>query len=159
MEVKPRLLYIDDEADNLIVFKRAFDKDFDVTTALSADEALALLEKGDEFSIIVSDQRMPDVTGVEFFQKIQKDKGATRILLTGYADMQAIIDAINHGRIYFYCTKPWNRDELKLTLAKALEYFHLSSKGRMLDKLSSHMEELANLNRSSLEVIDQINRS
>jgi response regulator RpfG family c-di-GMP phosphodiesterase len=158
METKPRLLYIDDEVDNLTVFKRTFNKEFDVTTAISAKDALALLEDGEDFCIIVSDQKMPDITGAQFFQKIQADK-ATRILLTGYADMQAIIDAVNQGRIYFYCTKPWNREELKLTLAKALEYFHLSSKGRMLDKLATYVKEMANLNKSSLEVIDQINKS
>src|SRR5579859_3218347 len=107
MDVKPRMLYVDDEPENLIVFKAAFNKDFEVVTATSAIEALAMLEKEADFNIIVSDQRMPEMTGVEFFQKIQEDKDGTRILLTGYADMQAIINAINQGKIYYYCTKPW----------------------------------------------------
>ena len=157
MDVKPRMLYVDDEPENLIVFKAAFNKDFEVVTATSAIEALAMLEKEADFNIIVSDQRMPEMTGVEFFQKIQEDKDGTRILLTGYADMQAIINAINQGKIYYYCTKPWSRDELKLILAKALEYFQLTSKNKLLAKLMNNVGELESLNRSSLSVIEKIN--
>ncbi len=132
-------------------------KDFEIVTVTSAHEALALLENGANFSIIVSDQRMPEMTGVEFFQKIEEDKESTRILLTGYADMQAIIDAVNHGKVYYYCTKPWSRDELKLIFAKALEFFHLTSKNKLLRNLMNNMGELESLNRSTLSVIEKIN--
>lgn len=157
MNSKPRMLYVDDEAENLVVFKAAFNKDFEITTVTSALEALALLEKGEEFNIIVSDQRMPEMTGVEFFQKIQEGKDGTRILLTGYADMQAIIDAVNHGKIYYYCTKPWSREELKLILTKALQFFQLNNKNKLLAKLKDKVSELESINRSSLSVIEKIN--
>lgn len=118
--MKYKLLYIDDEEDNLIVFSSAFRRDFDVMTCTSGAEALALLENN-RFDLVVSDQRMPNMTGAQVFARInQQDPDAVKILLTGYSDTAALIDAVNEGKIYHYCTKPWTKDQLKGIFDKAI---------------------------------------
>ena len=98
MEKKINVLYIDDEADNLTSFRATFRREFNITTAESADEAVEVLEK-EEIHVILSDQRMPKVTGIEFFENIQKVfPDPIRILITGYTDINAVIDAINRGQ-------------------------------------------------------------
>jgi response regulator RpfG family c-di-GMP phosphodiesterase len=154
---KPKLLYVDDEADNLLVFKKAFNRDFEISTNVSAVAALEILET-ETFDIIVSDQRMPEMTGVSFFQQIneKKMKGA-RLLLTGYSDMQAIIDAVNKGHIYSYCTKPWSADELKLTLKMAYEHSKISqSSNQFSPDVARELREIQKHNEASLEILKNI---
>lgn len=117
------LLYVDDEENNLISFKATFRLKYNVSTAISADEAMKILETK-AFEIIITDQRMPQMTGVEFLEKvIEKYIDPMRILLTGYADMNAVIDAVNKGKIYHYLSKPWNEEELDNTILKAYEVY------------------------------------
>ena len=113
------VLYVDDEPDNLFSFQATFRLTFKVFTASSGDEALSLLETRG-FHVIISDQRMPQMTGVELFEKIQeKYPDPIRVLLTGFADMNAVIDAVNKGKIFHYLTKPWNEEELTMTIQRA----------------------------------------
>lgn len=113
------VLYVDDEPDNLFSFQATFRLTFKVFTASSGEEALSLLEKRG-FHVIISDQRMPQMTGVELFGKIQeKYPDPIRVLLTGFADMNAVIDAVNKGKIFHYLTKPWNEEELTMTIQRA----------------------------------------
>lgn len=120
---KITILYVDDEENNLFSFKAAFRIKYQVFTAISGDEALKLLENK-PVNIIISDQRMPNMTGVEFLEKvIAKFPDPVRILLTGYADMGAVVDAINKGKIFHYLTKPWNEEELDITINRAYEAF------------------------------------
>jgi len=116
---KISVLYVDDEQDNLFSFMATFRLKYKVLTALNAEEALKQLENK-MFHVVISDQRMPQMTGVEFFEKMQeKYPDPIRVLLTGYADMNAVIDAVNKGKIFHYLSKPWNEEELTGTIEKA----------------------------------------
>lgn len=126
------ILYVDDEVHNLNAFKASFRRIFNVFTAESAMDAYEIL-KSQNINIVVSDQRMPVMTGVEFLQSIIPHyPDPIRILLTGYADISAVIDAINKGQVYLYITKPWQEEELKLNLEKAFEIFTLRKENKLL---------------------------
>ena len=127
-----RVLYIDDEENNLKSFKANFRRDFEIYTAISA-EAAALLMKTNEIDIIISDQRMPNMTGVEFFNSIlDTHPDPIRILITGYADIEAVINAINRGQVHKYITKPWNEVELKILIEKSFEVLSLRKQNKKL---------------------------
>jgi response regulator RpfG family c-di-GMP phosphodiesterase len=122
-----------------------------VFTATSAEEAEEVLAK-QEIHIIVSDQRMPKMTGIEFFESIlDKYPEPIRMLLTGYADINAVIDAINKGQVYKYFSKPWNDDELKQNIDKAYEVYSLRKENKELTaKLLDVNEKLEFLLRQKL---------
>ncbi|GIV32602.1 MAG: hybrid sensor histidine kinase/response regulator [Chitinophagales bacterium] len=121
---KPKILYLDDEPNNLITFKAAFRREYDIQTATSAEEALSLMDQH-LFEVVISDQRMPGMTGVEFFKALfEKYPLPVRILLTGYADIESVIKAINEGHVYRYITKPWNEADLRLAINNALQLYH-----------------------------------
>ncbi|OGQ34433.1 MAG: hypothetical protein A3F16_05575 [Deltaproteobacteria bacterium RIFCSPHIGHO2_12_FULL_43_9] len=123
--MKPRILIIDDEKNIVDALKRLFRRDYDVDTALSADDGLALLEKN-SYHLVICDQRMPGLTGVQFFARAKEIQPETiRVLLTGYADIQSVIDAINRGEIYRYISKPWDVDEIKALVAQGVETYNL----------------------------------
>ncbi len=141
---KARILYIDDEIENLKVFKSVFKGDFDVTIEEFPLNAISLV-KNSTFDIIVADQRMPALTGVKFFEEISSIIGnsTVKILLTGFSDMEAIIEAINRGRIYYYCTKPWKKEQLKAIFLKALEHINLVKRNEtLIENLSRSVKEL-----------------
>ncbi len=119
-EGKPNILYIDDEPDNLTVFKIAFRRYYNILTSTTAAEGLEILQKN-KIHVVVTDQRMPDMTGVEFLTLIPAEPYVTRILLTAYTETQALIDAVNDGHIFRYINKPWKLDDLKQTLDNAVE--------------------------------------
>ena len=122
---KVKVLYIDDEINNLEAFKANFRKIYDIQIASSAAEGLKILEESD-IEIIITDQRMPEMTGVEFLESIVESyPNPMRILLTGYADMQALIEGVNRGQIYRYINKPWNEEELKMFVNQAFEVYCL----------------------------------
>jgi response regulator RpfG family c-di-GMP phosphodiesterase len=128
------VLYVDDEVHNLNAFRAAFRRDFNVLTAESAKHALDIL-KSNAIQVIVTDQRMPVMTGIEFLESIIEEyPDPIRILLTGYADISAVIDAINKGQVYLYITKPWHESELKLNLEKAFELFALRKENKRLNE-------------------------
>lgn len=119
------VLYVDDEAGNLTAFRATFRREFQVHTATSAEEGLALLEQH-PVHVVISDQRMPGTTGSQFLAQVRDKYPRTiRMLLTGYSDMEAVVDAINKGGIYSYCTKPWDPNDLKLRIEQAFEVHHL----------------------------------
>ncbi|HEY0056765.1 MAG TPA: response regulator [Pedobacter sp.] len=141
-ENKITVLYVDDEENNLISFKANFRIKYNVLTALSGDEAMSILEKK-HVDVIITDQRMPNMTGVEFLEKVlEKNEEPMRILLTGYADMNAVVDAVNKGKIFHYLSKPWNEEELDMTIKRAYEVY--------LQKL-----ELKNMNEKLVVSNDQ----
>ncbi|MBC9910326.1 MULTISPECIES: response regulator [Chitinophaga] len=145
------ILYIDDEIHNLNAFKASFRRLYNVFTATSAEEAVKLLEE-QEFHIIISDQRMPKMTGIEFFESIlEKYPEPIRMLLTGYADINAVVDAINKGQVYKYFSKPWNEEELKHNIEKAFEVYSLRKENKELTaKLLDVNEKLEFLVRQKL---------
>ena len=131
---KIKVLYIDDEINNLTAFKANFRKLYDVYIAESAAEGRKILES-EEIEIVLTDQRMPEITGVEFLESIIPDfPNPIRILLTGYTDMQALIDAVNKGQIYRYINKPWDEEELKMFINQAFELYTLRKENADLTK-------------------------
>ena len=131
---KINVLYIDDEKGNLTAFKAVFRRDFNVFIAESAKDGKQILEENN-IEIILTDQRMPKMTGVEFLQSIIKDfPNPIRILVTGYSDIDAVINAVNKGQIYKYITKPWNNEVLKTTISQAYEVYSLRKENKELTK-------------------------
>jgi response regulator RpfG family c-di-GMP phosphodiesterase len=128
------ILYVDDEVNNLHSFKAAFRRDFNVFTAESAAEGRKILDT-EVIEVIVTDQRMPGMTGVEFLESIiPVYPDPIRILLTGYTDIQAVIDAINKGQVYHYLTKPWEEQQLRNIINKAYEVYSLRAENKELMK-------------------------
>jgi class 3 adenylate cyclase len=129
---KFNILYVDDEEQNLTSFRAAFRRHFTVFTAINAREGLRIIRET-PIHLIVTDQRMPEMTGVQFLEAVIPEcPDAVRMILTGFSDIDAIIKAINTGRVYRYVTKPWNETELKMTLDAALDYYSLQAKNRKL---------------------------
>lgn len=119
------VLIVDDEKDNLEALRRLLRHEFQVVTSDSGIDALKLI-RNQEFAVIVSDQRMPEITGVDLLEKAKQIRPEmTRILLTGYTEVESVIGAINRGNIYRYVAKPWDPDDLKITLRQAAESFRL----------------------------------
>lgn len=133
-ENKLSVLYVDDEINNLQSFKAAFRRDFLIYTAASAKEGMKILNEV-PIQIIITDQRMPEMSGVEFLEQIIPIyPDPIRILLTGYSDIQAVIDAINKGQVYHYITKPWDEEQLRNIIKKSLEVYALRGENKELVK-------------------------
>lgn len=144
MSLRPdriRVLFVDDEEGNLKAFKSTFRRDWDVFIAASGAAALELLEQ-EPVHVIVSDQRMPGMTGSEFLAIArERHPRAMRMLLTGYADLEAVVQAVNEGGIYAYATKPWDANDLKLRIEQAYEIQQLrEDKDKLLDQYKQVFE-------------------
>lgn len=140
------ILYVDDEPHNLTAFKASFRRLFNIFTAESAAEGRKILEEQD-IQIIITDQRMPVTTGIEFLESVIPDfPDPIRILLTGYSDINAVIDAINKGKVYKYIQKPWMEDDLRINIEKAAEIFMLRKENKELTQrliaANAHLESL-----------------
>tara|TARA_R110000868_G_scaffold14660_1_gene67838 strand:+ start:244 stop:708 length:465 start_codon:yes stop_codon:yes gene_type:complete len=147
-----RILYIDDEENNLQAFKANFRRDFKLFTALSGAEGLEIFKREKDLNIILTDQRMPNMTGIEFLEEVQKiNPEPMRILITGYSDINAVIDAINRGQVYRYFNKPWHYDDLKATILAAHEVFSLRRQNKeLVDELARANDQLEFLLRQKL---------
>lgn len=129
---KHKILIIDDEAANLRLLRRVLGDEYSTFAAQSGQEGLEIL-KDEDVVLIITDQRMPGMSGVQVLEASQKIRpDAIKILLTGYTDIQALIDAINSGNVYKYIQKPWDAEDLKLTVKRALETFDLRQKNQQL---------------------------
>jgi class 3 adenylate cyclase/FixJ family two-component response regulator len=136
------VLYVDDEENNLNSFRAALRRNYNIYTALSGEEGLEILSKTD-IHVIVTDQRMPHMTGVQFLQHIPDAQDNVKIILTGFSDMESIIEAINTGKVYRYITKPWDKDELKITIDNAIETVMLRRDNKhLIQELREHNEQL-----------------
>lgn len=121
---KLKLMVVDDEPDNLDLLYRTFRRDFQVYKADSALSALQVLDEQGEMAVIISDQRMPEMNGTEFLGKtVERFPDTIRILLTGYTDVEDLVEAINSGQVFKYITKPWNPEELKSVINQASETY------------------------------------
>jgi two-component system, sensor histidine kinase and response regulator len=140
---KIAVLYIDDESNNLLSFQATFRRKYKVFLANSPAEGMGILNK-EHVHVIIADQRMPQSTGVEFFQIVRKaHPHPIRILLTGYTDAEAIIDAINKGEIYRYIKKPWDEFELQNAIQNAYEIYITKEKlNRKISELEKTNDEL-----------------
>src|SRR6266850_3234655 len=149
------VLYVDDEENNLNSFRAALRRHYNIFTALSGEEGMEILAKND-IHVIVTDQRMPNMTGVQFLQHIPSDQDNIRIILTGFTDMESIIEAINTGKVYRYITKPWDKDELKITIDNALETVMLRRNNKKLIlELQVHNEVLEKKVKQRTEEIEK----
>lgn len=147
------LLLVDDEPSNLSALARILDKDYQILTANDGQEALEVVKQraaSEPIHLIVSDQRMPKLTGVEFLKEtIPITPKTIRIILTGFTDIDAIISSINEGQIYKFITKPIEPQDLLLTIQRALETYELEAKNvLLLEQLKASNEQLANYNRT-----------
>jgi response regulator RpfG family c-di-GMP phosphodiesterase len=114
MKTKPKILYIDDEEKNLVLFKNSFRREFDIFIADSAQKGIKLIENTD-FDVIITDQRMPEMTGVEFLKEVQKrfeKVPPNRLIISGYSDQEAIDEAFDKYQLYQLIQKPWEREEV-----------------------------------------------
>jgi PAS domain S-box-containing protein len=139
--VKERVLVVDDEPQVLVALEDLLTEQFSVVKTASAESALDLIEREGNFAVVITDQRMPGMTGDELLSRLGGSSDAMRILLTGFADLSAVIRSINDGRIYAYVTKPWNPVDLELKVKRAAEQFRLT---RDLDNERRLLHELLN---------------
>ena len=121
-----KLMVVDDEPDNLDLLYRTFRRDFEVYKADSGFAALELLEQVGEMAVIISDQRMPRMNGTEFLSRtVEQFPDTIRIVLTGYTDVEDLVEAINSGKVFKYITKPWDSNELKSVVTQAAETYRV----------------------------------
>lgn len=123
---KAKMLVVDDEPDNLDLLYRTFRRDFQVLKAESGVRALEMLASEGEVAVIISDQRMPEMKGTEFLSRtVPQFPDTMRIILTGFTDVEDLVEAINSGQVYKYITKPWDPNELKAVVQRAAETYEL----------------------------------
>lgn len=147
-----KLLIVDDEMANLRLLERLFSNEYQCLTASSGVEAIRLLEQHD-VALLITDQRMPEMTGIDLLKRsAQLRPHMVRILLTGYTDVEALVEAINCGLVYMYFTKPWNNEDLKLKVSRAREHYE-NNKNR--NSLSSTNDRLLSLlKETQLAIVD-----
>ncbi len=145
--MKYNLLIIDDEVEITKALTRQFRRDYNVFSTTNAEEGFAILER-ENIQVVLSDQRMPGMTGTDFFSKI-KDKypDALKLLLTGYSDIEAVINAINEGQVFRYVTKPWDPAELDSIVKEAFEKYELITNNKRL---------VNNLNEANLNLEEKV---
>ena len=158
--MKYKILIVDDEPSNLRTLERLFRNEYEVLAAASAVEALSLLQQHD-VALLISDQRMPEMSGIELMARTVKLRPhMVRILLTGYTDISSLIEAINSGHVYKYVTKPWANDDLLVTVARALEHYEtIRSRHNLLmtnERLRTRLAEIAELALSDDEPLLQM---
>ncbi len=131
---KDAILYIDDEKENLDSFEFIFSRDYNIFTTQVVEEGFEII-KNNTIKAVIADQRMPELTGVEFLSQVKHtNPDILRIILTGYIDEGSILNAINKSEVFRYITKPWNREEIKLTLDNAIELYNLKTENKTLLK-------------------------
>ncbi|MEO9960635.1 MAG: PAS domain S-box protein, partial [Nisaea sp.] len=150
-DVLRRVLVVDDEKQVVAAIEDLLEDDFEVVTATSAKKALKIVEDDPSFAVILSDQRMPGVSGDEFLARARELTFATRVLITGYADFDAVVRAINDGKVFAYVSKPWDPEGLKVTVHHAVEMFEAT---RALSEERSYMQALMNSSTESITIKD-----
>jgi response regulator RpfG family c-di-GMP phosphodiesterase len=128
------ILYVDDEKGNREAFKASFRRNYTIHAVETAEEGLKVLENN-TINIVITDQRMPKMTGAEFLTSIVNvHPEPMRMIMTGYADLNAVIDAVNNGKVYKYLTKPWDADQLKMIIDEAYNTYSLQQQQKKLLK-------------------------
>jgi len=136
------VLYVDDEEHNLISFAATFRKEYKIFTAKSGTEGLDIV-RNNPIQLVITDQRMPEMTGIQFLEKvIPESPDAIRMILTGFSDIEVIIEAINSGRVFRYINKPWDENELRMTIENARQMYALQLNNKQLmSELQQKVEE------------------
>jgi len=151
-----KILCVDDEKNVLRALERLFmDEEYEILTATNGEEGLAVLTEIPGIQLVISDYRRPGMDGVDFLKQVNERWPSTiRIVLSGFADTASVVGAINEGQIYKFIPKPWNDEELKLAIAKALEVFFLRQKNEKLsDELMEAVLELETINANLEEEV------
>lgn len=157
-----KIVFVDDEVNVLNAMKRIFrQENYHLLTATSGGEAMALIEKEDPVHVVICDHRMPGITGAELLKQVKtKFPRTIRIMLTGYADVDAVMGAVNEGAVYKFITKPWNDDDLRLTVSLALEQYdlihenhHLKHQAVKQEKEIRRLSKFVNSHRSQLGIM------
>jgi len=152
---KPKhgILAVDDEPRIVQLLRRELGREYKVFTATAGSEALEILE-AEDITLVIADQRMPEMSGSELMEKVvERRPDIIRILLTGYTDLNALVDAVNRGQIYYYVTKPWEPDELKIIVRQGIEKFDLEERNREL------IGGLKNKNRELFEALEILKKT
>jgi diguanylate cyclase (GGDEF)-like protein/PAS domain S-box-containing protein len=141
----PRVLVVDDEPQVLVALQDLLEDEFQVTATDKPERALRIVEEDQDLAVVISDQRMPGMSGTELLSKVRDHSDAARILCTGYADLQAVVAAVNEGNIFAYVTKPWDGVDLRLKIHHAADHFRLnhalSYEKQLLDDLLSSIPD------------------
>src|SRR6184192_528116 len=144
-----KIMIVDDEQANLRTLLRLFRQNYQVIVAESGAEALTLLQQHD-VALMISDQRMPQMTGIELMKKtVEVRPQMVKILLTGYTDVSALIESINSGLVYRYVTKPWNNDDLRLTVTRSLEHYEITKTNHLIgmenERLRARLQSISEM--------------
>jgi DNA-binding NtrC family response regulator len=144
-----KILIVDDEPANLRALERLFREDYEVLTAASGADALELLQQHD-VALLITDQRMPGMTGIELLKSTASLRPRmVRIILTGYTDVEDLVEAVNCGQVYKYVTKPWNNDEVRLMVSRAIEHYETNKARHDLEmttqRLRARLSEIQEL--------------
>ena len=117
------IMYVDDEEHNLTSFAATFRKEYKIHTATNGNDAIEIMRKH-YIKLVITDQRMPEMTGIQLLEKLSPEFPDTiRMILTGFSDIEVIIEAINTGKVFRYITKPWDENELRMTIENAKQLF------------------------------------
>lgn len=150
------VLFVDDEEPNLVVFEAVCGDDFPVLTAVSGEAALELMQQH-EIGVVLTDQRMPGMTGIELLEKVQELYPDTiRLLITAYSDLQAAEDAINRGHVRRYLRKPWEPETLKAELRDAIDLYDLNTKVKELEQRLIQTERAYSLSIVASGLADEL---
>jgi DNA-binding NtrC family response regulator len=139
-----KILIVDDEPANLRALERLFREDYEVLTAGSGADALELLRQHD-VALLITDQRMPGMTGIELLKNTSSLRPRmVRIILTGYTEVEALVEAINCGLVYKYVTKPWKNEEFHLLVSRAIEHYETNKARHDLEMTNQRMKARLN---------------
>ncbi len=156
-EKRYNILYVDDDEQNLYLFRVTFEDRYNIITASTAKEALSIFGK-EKIHIIFVDQRIPDTNGIQILEKsIKISPNTIRILITGYSDIDVAIDAINRGSVFRYISKPWNPDEIENTIQNAIEMYNLKEKNENLIVELDYQNKLLKQKVSELDFLNELN--
>jgi signal transduction histidine kinase len=154
----PAILYVDDEPINLRVFEANFRSSFKIIASQSPTEALAILgNRAHEIGILISDQRMPELTGVQLLEKAREmAPDIQRMLITAYSDMQAVIDAVNRGQVSRYFVKPWIKEDVQAALEDSMRIYILQARLREIEARMRQSERLATIGQVSAGIAHEL---
>lgn len=154
--MNPLVLYVDDDTANLVVFESSLEGRFLLRTASSGSEALAIMEQ-EEVGVLLTDQRMPGMTGVDLMEVAsERFPDTVRMLITAYSDLHAAIEAINRGQVHYYLRKPWDTRELRLALETAMDRYGTTNRLRQLESRLISTERLYALGVIAAEIAHEI---
>jgi DNA-binding NtrC family response regulator len=149
-----KIMIVDDEPANLRTLARLFREDYQLVLAESGAEALNLLQQHD-VAVLISDQRMPEMTGIDLMKRtVALRPQMVNILLTGYTDVEALIESINCGLLYRYINKPWNNDDLRLTVSRAIEHYEMTKNQHLMNMENRRLRgQLSRIGELATELI------